>query len=166
MARFKAEDLHVLAGWLQDIIRRHCGYINYIRVVVEHHRRLRGHEVDLLVTCWEVDFEGNQRGRKKTILVELKENKLEEVLEQALARRPLADYVYAAVNLPAADILSWMARHGLAKDVLAAGVGVVSIRDNLVLFRSYSRQNVNWAEASSKITTLLSYIPIGGESSG
>ena len=163
MARLHREDFWVYAKWLRDIIERHCGYYGSLSLEISHHRRFRGREIDLLVVCVKVEETGVGviEGKRRTIIVELKENDFRAVLEQALERRNLADYVYAAVNLPIADILNWMAsQKSLAEEVLSAGVGVVSIRDDAVVFKAFSRQKLDWAAVRSKILTIMDYIPV------
>ncbi len=165
VTRFKEEDMVILAFWLRRVLDTHCGGA-CVWIDVGQHVRVGGHEVDLLIKCQDTGCMGHPEGRQKSIIVELKESDLGKVFEQALERRPLADYVYAAINLPVNDILTWMAGHDLAEEAVKAGVGIISTRDNVVIFRAYSRGASRWAETKAKTLTLLKYIPAGVENSG
>lgn len=144
-----AEDLFILAPWLREVLRIHgmdapsAGFSGLARPVrIElHHRVPDGTEVDMIITNGE-----------RTVAVELKDAS-PKVFEQARARRKWFDYVYAAVNWSTHEIISFLAGK---PDILEDGIGVVSLRDNIVVVRSVKRPRrvpsleLFWASAGDR----------------
>ena len=127
------EDLAVLSPWLREVLRIHGmdapapGFSGLARPVrIEMHQRTPdGKEVDLIITNGE-----------RTVAVELKDRST-RVFEQAIARRKWFDYVYAAINWSTHEIISYLAGN---PGILEEGIGVVSMRDNVVVVRSTKRK--------------------------
>ena len=146
------EDMGLYAKWFRDLIHYHCGFrkpsiSDYL--AIRQHARMGGHEVDLFVKC------RSGKGRLKTILIEFKELDVPTVVNQALERRGLANYVYIAVDMSVPDILGYFkSRNDLAKILFDNGIGVISMEDNLILVRAYSRGKEVF---SSHYTNILSF---------
>jgi len=92
---------------------------------------LQNTEVDVWLRC----------GNGTTVIVELKENDVGKVVQQAIRRRSLADYVYVALNMDVSSIIRCLRNY---LEIFQYGVGVVSTKDEVVVIRSYRR---NIAEA-------------------
>ncbi len=159
MVRLHKEDLQLYANWVRSIIARHCKsplYLDYIEV--SHHERLGKLEADFVIKC------ENDSGRIVKIIVELKETDLGKVVKQAAERREKADYVYIAVDLKVDEILGWLGSSpGLAKRILENGIGVVSTIDDVIVFKSYHKSRLHYAERRA---TLVPYLEKTVEAEG
>jgi hypothetical protein len=92
-----------------------------------------GLEVDAYLTVFFKE-NGHDRPKPITMLCELKEADCSVVARQALERRHLADYCYVVVDQPAHVVMENM-KHEIP-DLLSKGVGIVSAKDNSIIFRS------------------------------
>lgn len=128
------EDLYALAPWLREIIMLHLG----LPASLEMHRLLPdGTEADLLITSGS-----------KSVVVELKSEST-HVFDQALDRKKWFDYVYVALDWPVHSILSYIVAR---PEIVENGIGLVSISDNIVVFRASKR---NKKRTIAKITEYI-----------
>lgn len=145
MTQLYKEDLGIYAKWLRQIIYYHCDNIEDLQIY--QHVFIQNKEVDLYLSCGKV-----------TILVEVKELDFPKAISQVFERRNLAKYAYIAIDKPTFLIIRDL--KGLPKswleEIFGMGIGIASIYDNVVLFKSYSPQKVEYA---SNYTTLLEYMP-------
>ena len=134
------EDFMILSKWLIDALSYHIGTpLPPVRIRT-HFRIVENLEIDLFVNC-----------DNKRFIFELKKDDLWKVLEQAVARRRLADYVYVVLNLSVSEILSWL-RSSAA--LLKYGVGVISAKDNCIVIPSYKIH----LKESKRYANLLNFI--------
>ncbi len=134
------EDKLILAGWLRSILSRH----SVERFTLKLHQRSRKHEYDVVITDMD---------KGKTINVELKDSDLLRVMEQAIYRTDMFDYVYAAINLPTYMILGLLRGYS---GLLDHGVGIASVWDDIIVIPAY---NDRYKQEARRYKSLLKYIP-------
>jgi len=104
---------------------------------VEWHKRIQGFEVDVYITWksrwyyYEENDQGKIRKRSKyhlkSMILELKENDLPKVLDQAIKRRHLALFTYAVVNIPPDTLFTWLWKYyrKLGEQLLEKKIGLI-----------------------------------------
>ena len=139
-----AEDLLLFSGWFRKLLQLHFSDNWDIRfpISVEMHVvPLNRVEVDVVV-----------RSNSKVIAIELKESDYTKVIEQAIKRRDLFDYVYVTLNLSTHTILGILRNY---KEALEHGIGFISASDDCIVIKAYDKRHKHESKRYTKILDFL-----------
>jgi len=144
--RFR-EDLLPFKDWFVVILKEHCVEsvwdVEKVRPRIDSHVvTIDRHEIDVVITC-----------RGKRVCIELKEVGFEKAVHQAIGylQSGSCNLAYVAIDVHVHSILDYVrTKPDLMRKVFENGIGIVSVADNVVLFRAFERKS-----ASRKYANLL-----------
>ncbi len=108
---------------------------------IRRHENIHGHEVDVFIT-WR------SRGIPplRSMVVELKQNDISKLIEQVVARRDLALWVYGVIGLPTYYVMDWILRKcpNVLPQLHQLGIGIITMDGDtpVALLRSRMTANV------------------------
>ena len=148
------EDLLVLRDWMISVLFWHCRDILETKPKIDTHIYMPNkREIDVVINC-----------KGKRICIELKRMDIFKAVDQAIGylESDYCDVAYIALNWDVDVIIDFFRRNlELAKKVFEHGIGVISARNNIIVFRAFEKTS-----ASRKFLNLLELIRQGGSDGG